>query len=109
MTTELEKKYPELEQKIISALKTVYDPEIPINIYELGLIYEIKISDEKDVYIKMTLTSPNCPVAEDLPRDIREALQAVEEIKEVNLELTFEPEWNRDMISEAGQLELGFL
>ena len=96
-------------ENIITNLKTVYDPEIPVDIYELGLIYDVQISDEADVKVIMTLTTPNCPVAESLPAEVREKVSEVEGVKSVDLELTFEPSWNKDMMSEEAKLELGFL
>ncbi|MDX1699554.1 MAG: SUF system Fe-S cluster assembly protein [Melioribacteraceae bacterium] len=98
-----------LEQKIISVLETVYDPEIPVNIYELGMIYNIKINDNADVEIVMTLTSPACPVAESLPGEVREKVKTVDDVNEVNVELVWEPPWNKDMMSEEAKLNLGFL
>ncbi len=98
-----------LEQKIISALETIYDPEIPVNIYELGMIYNVKVDDNADVIITMTLTSPACPVAESLPGEVREKIKSLEEINEVNVELVWEPPWNKDMMSEEAKLSLGFL
>lgn len=100
--------YLETESGIIDALRSVYDPEIPVNIYDLGLIYEIKVSGQGDVYIKMTLTSPNCPIAEDMPINVRDAVASVEGIQKVDVELTFEPEWTKEMMSDAAKLELGF-
>jgi len=97
----------DLEEKIIDALKTIYDPEIPVNIYEIGLIYEINIQDDFSVKIVMTLTSPNCPVAESLPAEVREKVRTVEGVKDVDLELTFEPPWDMSMLSEEAKLELG--
>jgi len=97
-----------LEQKIVSVLETVYDPEIPVNIYELGMIYEIKIKDDANVDIVMTLTSPACPVAESLPGEVREKVKSVEEVNEVNVELVWDPPWNQDMMSEEAKLSLGF-
>ena len=94
---------------IIQALKTVYDPEIPVDIYELGLIYDVQISEEGEVKVVMTLTTPNCPVAEALPAEVREKVSAVEGVKDVDLELTFEPAWNKDMMSEEAKFELGIL
>ncbi|MCG7279898.1 SUF system Fe-S cluster assembly protein [Chryseobacterium taklimakanense] len=94
---------------IIQALKTVYDPEIPVDIYELGLIYDVQISEEGEVKVVMTLTTPNCPVAESLPAEVREKVSAVEGVKDVDLELTFEPAWNKDMMSEEAKFELGIL
>jgi FeS assembly SUF system protein len=98
-----------LEQKIISVLETVYDPEIPVNIYELGMIYDIKIKNEADVVIIMTLTSPACPVAESLPGEVREKIKGIDEVNEVNVELVWDPPWNKDMMSEEAKLNLGFL
>ena len=98
-----------IEQVIISKLQTVYDPEIPVDIYELGLIYNIKLEDEGDVEITMTLTSPACPVAESLPGEVRAKIKEIEEVKEVNINLVWEPPWNKDMMSEEAKLNLGFL
>ncbi|MEO6884030.1 MAG: iron-sulfur cluster assembly protein [Bacteroidia bacterium] len=99
----------ELSQKIIDMLKTCYDPEIPVDIWELGLIYEIKVSVENDVNLKMTLTSPSCPVAETLPPDVQIKLGEVEGVRLAKVELTFEPPWEKEMMSEVAQLELGFM
>lgn len=104
---ELDKK--ELERKIIEALKTVYDPEIPVDIYELGLIYEIKIDDEANVEIEMTLTSPSCPSAEELPGEVEAKAKAVDGVKDAKIKLTFEPPWDKDMMSDEAKLELGFM
>ncbi|MCB0742890.1 MAG: SUF system Fe-S cluster assembly protein [Ignavibacteriales bacterium] len=98
-----------LEQKIVSVLETVYDPEIPVNIYELGLVYDIKINDNSDVDITMTLTSPACPVAESLPGEVRQKVKSIEDVNEVNINLVWEPPWNKDMMSEEAKLNLGFL
>lgn len=98
-----------LENKIIEVLKTIYDPEIPVNIYDLGLIYEITIFNDASVNIKMTLTAPNCPVAEDLPIEVKEKVQKVEGVKAALVEIVFDPPWDKDMISEAALLELGLL
>lgn len=103
----IEKK--ELEKKIITVLKQIFDPEIPVNIYELGLIYEIRIEDKRNVHILMTLTSPNCPVAESLPQEVKDRVSDIKEIKKVDLELTFDPPWDQEMLSEAARLELGLL
>ncbi len=100
--------YLETESRIIDALRSIYDPEIPVNIYDLGLIYEIKVSGLGEAYIKMTLTSPNCPIAEDMPINVRDAVASVEGIQKVDVELTFEPEWTKEMMSDAAKLELGF-
>ena len=97
-----------LESKVIDALRQVHDPEIPVNIYDLGLVYELKI-EEAVVYIKMTLTTPNCPVAEDMPGLVYKEVKSVEGVKEVKVELVFDPPWDKDMISEAALLELGLL
>ncbi len=99
----------ELEKQIIEALKNVYDPEVPVNIYELGLIYEINLDDENNAKILMTLTAPNCPVAESLPVDVKEKVEAVEGINNAEVEITFEPPWDQDMISDAAKLDLGLL
>lgn len=98
-----------LEGKVIDALRRVHDPEIPVNIYDLGLIYELKIDSDLNVYIKMTLTTPNCPVAEDMPGHVYDEVKSVDGVKDVKVELTFEPPWDKDMISEAALLELGLL
>ncbi|OFX67035.1 MAG: FeS assembly SUF system protein [Bacteroidetes bacterium GWE2_29_8] len=101
--------YLELESKIVDILKTITDPEIPVNIYDLGLIYEINVDEEKNVKIVMTLTSPNCPIAESLPDEIKNGIGMINEIQNVEIEIVFEPEWNKDMMSENAKLELGFL
>jgi FeS assembly SUF system protein len=98
-----------LSERVVQVLMTIYDPEIPVNIYELGLIYDIAIDDDSVAHIRMTLTSPNCPVAEDLPREVHEKVKNTEGISDVKVTLTFEPPWDRNMISDAGLLELGFL
>ncbi|HNW88710.1 MAG TPA: iron-sulfur cluster assembly protein [Bacteroidales bacterium] len=98
-----------LETIIIEKLKTVFDPEIPVNVYDLGFIYEINISDELFVNIKMTLTSPSCPVAETLPIDVRDHIQSIHGISGVYVDVVFEPEWNQDMMTDAAKLELGLL
>ena len=95
----------EVKSKIIEEIRKIYDPELPVNIYDLGLIYEVQVLEEK-VKIKMTLTTPNCPVAESLPKEVKEAAMQVEGIKEVDLELVWDPPWNKDMMSEAAKLEL---
>ena len=99
----------ELMQRIIDEIKTCFDPEIPVDIWELGLIYELELNDEKDLKIVMTLTSPNCPVAESLPADVKNKLQLVPGVKSADLKLTFEPPWEKEMMSEVAQLELGFM
>lgn len=98
-----------LADAIIETLKTIFDPEIPVNIYELGLIYEVKLDDNLNATVVMTLTTPNCPVAESLPVEVRERVEGIKGIKEVEVELTFEPPWDKDMMSEAALLELGFI
>jgi FeS assembly SUF system protein len=97
----------ELEEKVVDALKSIYDPEIPVNIYEIGLIYSIKIDDEMRVSIVMTLTTPNCPVAEILPGEVQDKISRIEGVSGVDLELTFEPPWDMSMLSEEARLELG--
>lgn len=99
----------QLEASVISALKTVYDPEIPVDIYELGLIYEIKINEAFECTIVMTLTSPSCPVAESLPLEVEEKVAGVEGIKSAKVELTWEPSWDKDMMSEEALVELGLI
>ena len=94
------------KDKIINEIRKIYDPELPVNIYELGLIYDIKVKDEKFAIIKMTLTTPNCPVAESLPKEVKEGAMQVEGIEDVDLELVWDPPWNKDMMSEAAKLEL---
>lgn len=99
----------EFTQKVIDMLKTCYDPEIPVDIWELGLIYEISVSDEKDVQLKMTLTSPSCPVAETLPVEVEQKIREMEGVKTAKVEITFDPPWEKEMMSEVAQLELGFM
>ena len=95
----------ELKDKIIEEIRKIYDPELPVNIYDLGLIYDIKIEGRK-AEIKMTLTTPNCPVAESLPKDVKDIAMQVEEIEDVDLDLVWDPPWDKDMMSEAAKLEL---
>ena len=99
----------DLEEKIITVLKDIYDPEIPVNIYEIGLIYKIQIDDDFLVHIVMTLTTPNCPVAESLPEEVKQRVASIDGVKEVDLELTFEPPWDMEMLSDEAKLELGIL
>lgn len=98
-----------LRDKIVAALKTVYDPEIPVDIYELGLIYEINVFPVNNVYIRMTLTSPSCPSAEVIPGEVEQKVKAVEGVNDVKVELTFDPPYSQDMMSEVAKLELGFM
>ena len=95
----------DLKEKVIAEIKKIYDPEIPVNIYELGLIYDISIKD-KDVSVKMTLTTPNCPVAESLPKEVKDSILEIKEVKNVDLDLVWEPPWDKSMMSEAAKLEL---
>ena len=96
----------ELKEKIIEEIKKIYDPEIPVNIYDLGLIYDIQVKDKNTAKIKMTLTSPNCPVAESLPKEVKDGIMQVEGIDNVDLNLVWDPPWNKDRMSEAAKLEL---
>ena len=98
-----------IEEKIVKMLKTVYDPEIPVNIYELGLVYKIDVQDDGETLIDMTLTAPNCPAAEFIMEDVRQKVESVEGVKNAVVNLVFEPEWDKDMMSEEAKLELGFL
>tara|TARA_B100000780_G_scaffold149807_1_gene104700 strand:- start:1136 stop:1447 length:312 start_codon:yes stop_codon:yes gene_type:complete len=99
----------ELGEKIVKTLKTIYDPEIPVDIYELGLIYDVLVNEDNHVKVIMTLTTPNCPVAESMPLEVEEKVRSIDEVVEAKVELTFEPPWNRDLMSEEAKLELGFL
>ena len=103
------KEKAELHNKIIRAIKTVYDPEIPVDVYELGLIYEIDIKDNKDVHVLMTLTSPSCPAAESIPSDVKNRIEMIKEINDVDVEITFDPPYTSDLMSEEAKLELGFM
>lgn len=98
-----------MEEKIVKMLKTVYDPEIPVNVYDLGLIYKIDLDDNACLRLDMTLTAPNCPAADFILEDIRMKLESIEGIKSVDVNLVFEPEWNQDMMTEEAKLDLGFL
>ncbi|MEX0982458.1 MAG: iron-sulfur cluster assembly protein [Bacteroidales bacterium] len=104
-----EKNYTEIEANIVKALKNVYDPEIPVNVYDLGLIYEIDVKSEKEVDITMTLTAPNCPMADILFNDVETYVKDVKEIEKVNVILTFDPPWDKDMLNEEARLELGLM
>ncbi|MBO7301640.1 MAG: DUF59 domain-containing protein [Bacteroidaceae bacterium] len=99
----------DLEQSIVEVIKTVYDPEIPVNIYDLGLIYRIEVGEEGDVEIDMTLTAPNCPAADFMMEDVRMKVEAIAGVKSLNLNLVFEPEWSYDLMTEEAKLELGLL
>ena len=99
----------EIEEKIVAILKTVYDPEIPVNVYDLGLIYKIDVYDNGEVVLDMTLTAPNCPAADFIMEDIRQKVESVEGVTAATINLVFEPEWDKDMMSEEAKLELGFL
>jgi FeS assembly SUF system protein len=105
---EEENKY-KIEQKVIGVLKTIYDPEIPVNIYDLGLVYSIKVNDNGKVDIEMTLTSPNCPVAESLPVEVEKKVISIKDVSDVHIEIVWDPPWNYDMMTEAAKLELGML
>ena len=96
----------DLKEKIISEIKKIYDPEIPVNIFELGLIYNIEVNEDKKVFIEMTLTSPNCPVAESLPNSVKENILRIDEINDVELKLVWDPPWTKEKMSEAAKLEL---
>jgi FeS assembly SUF system protein len=98
-----------MEEKVVSVLKTVYDPEIPVDIYNLGLIYGIESNNDGEVKITMTLTAPNCPAADFLVEDVQMKVEGIEGVSKVNIDIVFEPEWNKDMMSEEAKLELGFL
>lgn len=98
----------EVENLVIEKLRTVYDPEIPVNIYELGLVYEVKVDEQNHVYVKMTLTSPMCPVAGTLPGEVKEKIKSVPGVSDVYIDLVWEPSWNKDMMSEEAKLILGF-
>tara|TARA_B100001248_G_scaffold199142_1_gene153488 strand:+ start:294 stop:620 length:327 start_codon:yes stop_codon:yes gene_type:complete len=98
-----------LGEKIIKVLKTIFDPEIPVDIYELGLIYDVFVNEDFDAKVLMTLTSPNCPVAESLPAEVEEKVKSIKGINQVEVEMTFDPPWTKDLMSEEAKLELGFL
>jgi Predicted metal-sulfur cluster biosynthetic enzyme len=108
-TIKMENKFLLLEERIIKMLKTVFDPEIPVNVYDLGLIYKVDIDDEHNVHIEMTLTAPNCPAADFIVEDVRMKIEGIDEVKSVDVEIVFEPEWNKDMMSDEAKLDLGFL
>jgi FeS assembly SUF system protein len=98
-----------LGEEIVRVLKTIYDPEIPVDIYELGLIYDVFVNENQEVKILMTLTSPNCPVAESLPQEVNEKIKSIDQVKDSEIEMTFDPAWSKDLMSEEAQLELGFM
>ena len=104
-----EKVKEDLGEKIVETVKTIYDPEIPVDIYELGLIYDVFVNENMDVKVLMTLTSPNCPVAETLPMEVEEKIRSIDGVKSAEVEITFDPTWTQDMMSEEAKLELGFL
>ena len=99
----------DLGEKIVGVIKTIFDPEIPVDIYELGLIYDVFVNEDMDVKVLMTLTSPNCPVAETLPMEVEEKIRSIEGVRNAEVEITFDPTWSQDMMSEEAKLELGFL
>lgn len=103
------KSFIEIKNEVINVLQTVYDPEIPVNIYELGLIYEVEVSPDNKVKVLMTLTTPNCPAAEFLPSEVQQKVASVEGVKDVDLRITFDPPWDQSMMSEAAKLELGLM
>ena len=98
-----------LGEKIVLELKSIFDPEIPVDIYELGLIYDVFVNEDNEVKIMMTLTSPNCPVAESLPQEVEEKIKSIDEVRTAEVEITFDPPWTKDLMSEEAKLELGFL
>jgi len=101
--------HQDLGEKIVKELKSIFDPEIPVDIYELGLIYDVLVNEDYEVKILMTLTSPNCPVAESLPQEVEEKIRSIDEVKTAEVEITFDPPWTKDLMSEEAKLELGFL
>ena len=105
----MENEFLQTEEAIVAMLKTVYDPEIPVNVYDLGLIYKINVDEEKNVSIDMTLTAPNCPASDFLLEDVRMKVGSIDGVKNVEVNLVFEPEWDKDTMSEEAKLELGFL
>jgi len=99
----------ELETRIVEVLKTVYDPEIPVNVYDLGLIYDVNVHDDNGVTITMTLTAPNCPLADDILRDVKNSVESIENVKSVTINLVFQPPWSKSMMTEEALFELGFM
>ncbi len=107
MSTEID--ITELGEKIVKVLKTIYDPEIPVDIYELGLIYDVFVNEDQEVKVLMTLTTPNCPVAETLPLEVEDKVKSIKLVKDAEVEITFDPPWSQDLMSEEAKLELGML
>jgi FeS assembly SUF system protein len=105
----MEKEIVQLENKVVEILKTIYDPEIPVDVFELGLIYEVRINEDRFVEIDMTLTSPNCPVAETMPKEVENKVSAIDTVSGAKVNIVFDPPWDKDMMSEEAKLELGFL
>jgi len=105
----MENDFLKLEEEIIKALKTVYDPEIPVNIYDLGLIYKIDVDEQKNVHIDMTFTAPSCPLADFILEDVRQKVESIDDVRSTLINLVFEPEWNKDMMTEEAKFELGML
>ena len=105
----MKNEFLQIEEAIVAMLKTVYDPEIPVNIYDLGLVYKVDVDDQNNVHIDMTLTAPNCPAADFILEDVRIKVESIKEVNSVEVNLVFEPEWNKDMMTEEAKLELGFL
>ncbi|MFN8416143.1 MAG: SUF system Fe-S cluster assembly protein [Cytophagaceae bacterium] len=109
MSEDLQAQQEELKEKVLNQIQTVFDPEIPVNIYELGLIYEVSVFPVNNVFVQMTLTSPNCPAAQSMPAEVETKVKAVEGVNDVTVEVTFDPPWNQEMMSDAAKLELGFM
>lgn len=105
----MEQEIIKLENTVVEVLKTIYDPEIPVDVFELGLIYEVRIDEDKNVTIEMTLTSPNCPVAESMPKEVEDKVAAIDGVTSAKVNIVFDPPWDKDMMSEEAKLELGFL
>ena len=105
----MKNEFLQIEEAIVAMLKTVYDPEIPVNIYDLGLVYKVDVDDQNNVHIDMTLTAPNCPAADFILEDVRIKVESIKEVNSVEVNLVFEPEWNKDMMTEEAKLELGVL
>jgi FeS assembly SUF system protein len=109
LTMENENEFLQVEDEIIKTLKQIYDPEIPVNIYDLGLIYEIDVDDDHNVKVRMTLTTPNCPIADDIIAEVQHKVEAIHGVNSVNLKLTFDPPWDESMLTDEAKLELGLL